>query len=487
METIKEVVESILKEYPITRDDDFLLCIRVFLRLGYAHALPEGKIQIDLKNIEFAPAFETITRCFPEYAEVMTKEGYKKIKDIKKGDWVLTHKGNLKKVYGKIINNYDRNLLEIKSCGNYKPLKVTPEHPFLVARLKYKKNKDIKRNINPKHPKRKYWIGYHNSIDGFEIEWVEAKDLKKGDILIRPIFDYTKDREVIKLPNYKYCKKRILKVDERLMRILGYYLAEGFVTYPINKARNFQIRFTFGKNNKELEYAQQLCRDLNDIGFKASLRWREYGWYVNFSSKQFKDLLLEFGRGARNKKIPQWVLNLPKEKLKYLFDAYINGDGHVMKDGHLSSTSISPELSLSIKLISEKLGYKAGIYEKEPANNLKLGIIGRHKAYTVRINNNQKRVGDKHWRIDNLDFAKIDSIKEIKFKGIVYNLEVEKDKSYVTEIGAVHNCRRDIQYNEKRYQASPKVQEKRIMNEIRQHSKYSFKNMSPNTYPSNLW
>jgi len=62
-ETIKEVVEQILKEYPITRDDDFLLCLRVFIRMGYAHALPEGKIQIDLRNIQFAPAFETITRC----------------------------------------------------------------------------------------------------------------------------------------------------------------------------------------------------------------------------------------------------------------------------------------------------------------------------------------------------------------------------------------------------------------------------------------
>jgi len=61
-QTIKEVVESILKEFPITRDDDFLLCLRVFIRMGYAKALQEGKIQIDLKNIQYAPAFETITR-----------------------------------------------------------------------------------------------------------------------------------------------------------------------------------------------------------------------------------------------------------------------------------------------------------------------------------------------------------------------------------------------------------------------------------------
>lgn len=61
-ETIKQVVEDILREYPQTRDDDFLLCIRVYIRMNYAHSLPEGKIQIDLKNIQYAPAFETITR-----------------------------------------------------------------------------------------------------------------------------------------------------------------------------------------------------------------------------------------------------------------------------------------------------------------------------------------------------------------------------------------------------------------------------------------
>jgi len=61
-QTIKDIVESILKEYPITRDDDFLLCLRVLIRGGFAHALPEGKVQIDLTKLQYAPAFETITR-----------------------------------------------------------------------------------------------------------------------------------------------------------------------------------------------------------------------------------------------------------------------------------------------------------------------------------------------------------------------------------------------------------------------------------------
>lgn len=63
MDTIKEVVEQVLREYPETREDDFLLCIRVYIRMGFAKNI-NNKIQIDLTNpsFEFRPAFETITR-----------------------------------------------------------------------------------------------------------------------------------------------------------------------------------------------------------------------------------------------------------------------------------------------------------------------------------------------------------------------------------------------------------------------------------------
>lgn len=59
--TIKQVVEDILKEYPKTRDDDFLLCIHVYIRMGYAKK-SSTSVKIDYKNLEFAPSFETITR-----------------------------------------------------------------------------------------------------------------------------------------------------------------------------------------------------------------------------------------------------------------------------------------------------------------------------------------------------------------------------------------------------------------------------------------
>lgn len=59
--TIYEIVNEVLKEYPKTRDYDFLLCVHVYLKLGFAHRIPLG-IVIHYNDIDKFPAFETISR-----------------------------------------------------------------------------------------------------------------------------------------------------------------------------------------------------------------------------------------------------------------------------------------------------------------------------------------------------------------------------------------------------------------------------------------
>ena len=68
---IYNIVEEVLKENKQARDDDFLLVISVYVKLGYAKRLPLG-VMIEYKNIENAPAFETITRI---RREIQNNEG----------------------------------------------------------------------------------------------------------------------------------------------------------------------------------------------------------------------------------------------------------------------------------------------------------------------------------------------------------------------------------------------------------------------------
>lgn len=61
METLKQYIEEVLKENEKARNDDFVLCINVYVKMGFARKLPLG-ILINYKNIESAPAFESISR-----------------------------------------------------------------------------------------------------------------------------------------------------------------------------------------------------------------------------------------------------------------------------------------------------------------------------------------------------------------------------------------------------------------------------------------
>lgn len=60
-DNIKRYVIEVLKENEKARDDDFLLCIHVFLKMGFAHRIPLG-IVIHYDQVDYFPAFETITR-----------------------------------------------------------------------------------------------------------------------------------------------------------------------------------------------------------------------------------------------------------------------------------------------------------------------------------------------------------------------------------------------------------------------------------------
>jgi len=58
---IKDVVEKVLKYNPDTRNSDFGLIMRVYIKMGFAKKTKNG-ILIGFTNIEDAPSFEGITR-----------------------------------------------------------------------------------------------------------------------------------------------------------------------------------------------------------------------------------------------------------------------------------------------------------------------------------------------------------------------------------------------------------------------------------------
>jgi len=77
----------------------------------------------------------------------------------------------------------------------------------------------------------------------------------------------------------------------------------------------------------------------------------------------------EIGEGASNKKLPQWILNLPKSQLRTLFDAMMLGDGSVdTREGRTSKSyaTVSSRLAGQVQELALKLGYAANVIKSAP-------------------------------------------------------------------------------------------------------------------------
>ena len=72
---------------------------------------------------------------------------------------------------------------------------------------------------------------------------------------------------------------------------------------------------------------------------------------VVISSMELVKFILDnnFGTSATEKSIPNFVLDLPKDKLKSFLDGYMSGDGcYIEKLDLYSATTISEKLALSL-------------------------------------------------------------------------------------------------------------------------------------------
>lgn len=155
--------------------------------------------------------------CLTGEAQVLTISGSKDIKDIEKGEMVLTHLGNYKKVNDILRRDYNGNIIEIKA-NCLIPFKITPNHRVLSLAKKdlshcletgqsgylCKSNNNFSKqldceNCRPLKPFLKY-----------RPQYIEAGQIKKGDYLAVPI-----NREIIKMD--KLDLRKILNLDPTII------------------------------------------------------------------------------------------------------------------------------------------------------------------------------------------------------------------------------------------------------------------------------
>jgi DNA polymerase II large subunit len=261
---------------------------------------------------------------------------------------------------------------------------------------------------------------------------------------------------------------RIIRVNKQLMRLLGYYISEGYAR--CTKKNCYQISFTC----VEEEIKDDIIQCIKDV-FKIRGYVSNSG--ISICNRLIHDFLvkiLKIGTNARNTRFPPRFTALPKNKIKELLRAYFSVDGSAEKNRlHITCPSVNKSLLRDIglqllrfgifyRLKEERrkvVGYAKKFYNKKGKSPIyHLHYISIRSSYARKFYDEigftlqreypkQKSVIFKEIkpRIELFGDYVIDKIKEITLmesnSTYVYDIEVENLHNFpVNDFIVSNNC-----------------------------------------------
>ena len=445
---------------------------------------------------------------------LMSDSSVKPIAEIQPGDKVITHRGRSRPVTKTYRHRHLGSMVELNAAGCPDKLMVTPNHEFLAVtfdapsalRLKNgakyffnkpKFNKGLRwvraDELKPQDllviPKQIYEIDerffdlaeavphYHaNDSDVWatkpsrNINQENYTDLAArfattprviGSIVVgaRSVaddlgvkvnaylddIDYERFMQPIKLHRY-------IALDARLMRLIGYYIAEGYI---VGNDNNRQLRFAFGAH--EPAYAEDVRQLIASIfGYRATAiratpRHALEVLVHNHAIARFFQWLMPCG--ARHKRLPGFMLNQTPENLRQLLIGALRGDGCLKDPRRIAYKTVSPHLAHQIAEIFMRLNYLASVQSYDSncerwAKAYHVRITGAQCArfarefpelnliYPIDLKTKQDVFADDNYLYVSVLSAKLTAESETE----VFNLEVAEDHTYVANRVAVHNC-----------------------------------------------
>jgi adenylosuccinate synthase len=242
----------------------------------------------------------------------------------------------------------------------------------------------------------------------------KTSDLKVGDILIsfphkNILGNHNKgdifvsnfsSNENFKLKYNKNGNSQEITLSNELLKIFGYYVAEGNVgirkrqrkeKYRKSPSIDYDLTFSFNSNEKEIiEFVKNNMKSIfgenNPNIFSPPQEKSET--CIRYSKKYlailFKNL---FGKGARNKKLPDFFFKLSKNQFINFFKAYIEGDGYIHKGGQVEVSTVSKQLAVQINWLLNIHGIKSTLMQKitKEAIAPQGHILHSTKVYRIKI------------------------------------------------------------------------------------------------------
>ena len=165
---------------------------------------------------------------------------------------------------------------------------------------------------------------------------IETSVLKRGDFLAIP----GKAPRNHEIAEQMKPAMRHVSLNLPLARLLGYYVAEGYL-HENPSRQSYRIHFELNKKERHIARQIDRCsRRLFGVGSTIRMKPSCEGMTVTISGKQpflfFRDIL-KVSRGAKQKRIPDVIFGLPAKTQKEFLEAYLEGDRGVTASKYLIS------------------------------------------------------------------------------------------------------------------------------------------------------
>lgn len=361
--------------------------------------------------------------CFTGDTLVLTKDGYKEIKDILPGDLVLTHDNTYQKVLDSKKTG-TKNIYKIH-CMGADTINCTDNHLFYVREMyrtfpTYENGKrgNIRHFKNPEWKEckaltKKDYLGVAintNSIiptwDGIDLEWSDRDRIDHSEIL-KPLMNN---------PDFWW--------------IMGYYVGDGW--------QRSQCGIELCGNEQKMKDVEN---HLNKIGINYCKHFERTCYRCSIGIKEIGEFVKIFGKYADGKIIPSEVLNLPVDLAKAFLDGYTRADGNI-KGNKYKISSVSRKLIYGTAQLVAKVYHRPYSIHKtiRPKTTVIEGrIVNQKDDYQLSWKTTTDKQ-DKAFYEDGYIWMPIYDVENTNNLEDVYDLTVEKSHSFTANGVIAHNC-----------------------------------------------
>jgi len=446
-------------------------------------SVTENGLQITRKYADYRIRQDTEkwinNNCFVPGTLITMADGtVKPIEEVNEGDLVLSHLGIPRMVKSTYTRQVDEELLEVKFRGNNQRIYATKEHPFFVFRPGSCVNCDtpIKRSSRAiSQLLGKHYCSspcyYEKKVANSELlkdrsgEFVEASDLTDCDFVTTPIIPLTEQ----------------VPLTLEQARLIGLFLAEGY--YELNSRQDNErvgVMWAFHKNEENTLGRSVIDLMRKEFGIECACRTTGEN-SIAITTKTNRDAVDFFsnwvlGDGSNTKTLHPDLLTAPPQIQKEIVRGWFEGDGSFIEtktDFRLTGSTASVSLANQLHLILLRLGISARLCRAESVGRRRLVLDGITRIvddpsktyvswaiscgggwiddfvldtvyedrYAITLEGRGGVQNTPALRfLNGYHLQIIENIDPIEYKGVVHNLEVDVDNSYIANGVGVHNC-----------------------------------------------